>query len=117
MEFEACVAVIMVSLTAFRSLFVTAESKASRSKFRPWYSSSVARLRKERKNPVSGHNVEGLPAVPRATLTGMRTIIAGPHRHSEPETLDWDKLEEHKPLRNSGQGIYTIDDVSNNPNH
>ena len=46
MEFEACVAVIMVSLTAFRSLFVTAESKSSRINCRPWYSSSVARLRK-----------------------------------------------------------------------
>ncbi len=116
MEFEACVAVIMVSLTAFWS-FVAAESKASRSKFRPWYSSSVARLRKGRKTSVSGYNMEGLPAVPRATLTGMRTFIAGPHRHSEPETLDWDKLEEHKPLRNSDQVIDTTDDFSDNPNH
>ena len=117
MEFEACVAVIMVSLTAFRSLFVTAESKASRSKFRPWYSSSVARLRKGRKTSVSGHIMEGLPAVPRATTTGMRTFIVGPHRHSEPETLDWDKFEEHKSLRNSDQEIDTTDDVSDNPNH
>ena len=117
MEFEARVAVIMVSFTAFRSLFVTAESKASRSKFRPWYSSSVARLRKGRKTSVSGHIMEGLPAVPRATMTGMRTFIVGPHRHSEPETLDWDKLEEHKPLRNSDQEIDTTDDVSDNPNH
>ena len=117
MEFEACVAVIMVSLTAFRSLFVTADSKASKSKFRPWYSSSVARVRKGRKNSVSGHNMEGLPAVPRATLTGLRTFIAGPHRHSEPETLDWDKLEELKPLRNSDRVIDTTDDLSDNPNH
>ena len=113
MEFEACVAVIMVSLTAFWSVFVTAD-KASRSK-RPWYS-SVARLNKGRKTSVSGHKMEGLPVVPRATLMGMRTFFAGPHRCSKPETLDWDKLEEHKLLRNSYRGKYATDDVSCNLN-
>ena len=106
MEFEACVAIIMVSLTAFRSLFVTAEIKSSRTKFGPWYSSSVARLRKVRKPPASGYHTEGLPAIPTATLTGMRTFIARPYHPSTPETLDWDMLEEHKPLRASNQGIY-----------
>lgn len=115
-EFEACVAVIMVSLTAFRSLFVTAERKSRRTKFGLWHSSPVARLRKVRKTPVSSHDKEGLPAIPRATLTGMRTFIARPYHHSEPETLDWDKLEEHGPLRDRDQGTYTTDDVSNDIN-
>ena len=83
MELEACVAFIMVSLTAFRSLFVTAKSKASRSKFRPWYSSSVVRLKNGRKTSPSGHNMEGLPTAPKATSTGMRTFIVGPHHHSQ----------------------------------
>lgn len=106
MEFEACVAVIMVSLTALRSLFVTAESKSSRTNCRPWYSSSVARLRKIRKTSASENHTEGLPAIPGATLTGMRTFIARSYRRSELESLDWDKLEEHKPLRDSNQETY-----------
>ena len=77
MELETYVAVIMVSLTAFRSLFVTAESKASRSKFRPWYSSFVARLKNGRKTSVSGRNIGGVPPVLRVTLTGMRTSLQG----------------------------------------
>ena len=88
MELEACVAVIMVSLTAFRSVFVTAGSKASRSKFRPWCSSFVARLKNGMKTSLSGHNMEGLPAAPKATSTGMRTFIVGPHHHSQRETLN-----------------------------
>ena len=117
MEFEACVAVIMISLTAFRSLFVTAERKSSRTNCGPWYSSSVARLRKPRKTSASENHTEGLPAILGATLTGMRTFIARPYHRSEPQTLDWDKLEEHKPLRDSEQRTCTTDDVSNDTDH
>ena len=62
-----------ISLTAFQSLFVTVENEAGWLK-RPWYSSSI---RNGRKPSVSGLKMEGLPAVPRATLTGMQTLFAG----------------------------------------
>lgn len=68
-------AAIMVSLMAFRSVFVAKASKASDRKARPWYSSSVARMRVERKASEAGGDLQDLPAVPPATMTGMRTFI------------------------------------------
>ena len=100
MECEACVAVIMVSLTAFRSVFVAETSKA-----RPWYSSSVAKMRVWRKASGAGHDLEDLPAVPPATLMGMRTFIGGPQRCLEAEACGYDELEDRKPLRNSDREV------------
>ena len=71
LEVEACVAVCMVSITAFRSAFAT---EASNVKIRPWYSSAVAKLRRRTQQD---RDLEFLPTIPSATLSGMRTIIRG----------------------------------------
>ena len=77
---EACVAVIMVSITAFRSIYVssqTCRARKERAK-KPWYSSPVAAIRRKRAlNQKDEEFVPGLPTVPSATLTGMRTFIQG----------------------------------------
>ena len=76
LQVEGSVAVIMVSLTAFRSVFASQESKDRKRKTRPWYSSTVARLRRHKASSPR-YNLEELPAIPSATISGMRTFIRG----------------------------------------
>ena len=82
---EASVAVAMISLTAFRSVFVAADaSRAQReSPKKAWYSSSIEAIRRRRARQNSDEEAtKGLPSIPGATLTGMRTFIQGGH-HTE----------------------------------
>lgn len=75
LEVEACVAVYMVSLCAFRSFFVSDAKRARLRKARPWYSSTVAKLRKRNKTAEDIHEMGDLPPIPPATLSGLRTFI------------------------------------------
>ena len=87
-QVEGSVAVMMVSLTAFRSVFASQGPVAKARKARPWYSSTVAKLRRHKASP-DGHNLESLPEIPTATMSGMRTFIRssrlgeGPEAHGE----------------------------------
>lgn len=78
---EACIAVIMVSLTAFRSLFVVHGSGARRSPQKLSLRKRVlnSRIARGRKRAAGNDSeeTEGFPEIPRATLTGMRTFIRG----------------------------------------
>ena len=78
---EACIAVIMVSLTAFRSLFVAHASGAKSPPHKPSVRKRVLNSRiavaMKRAAGNDGEVKERLPEVPRATLTGMRTFIWG----------------------------------------
>ena len=79
-QLEACIAVAMISLTAFRSVFVASESSRARREEakRPWYSSTVAAIRRNKMQRRSDEvATQGLPSIPSATLTGMRTFIQG----------------------------------------
>lgn len=79
-QIEACVAVAMLSGTAFRSVFVSSTSaRAGRDEGRtPWYSSTVEKIRSRKKQRSSDEEgVLGWPSIPSATLTGMRTFING----------------------------------------
>ncbi|MCJ1422884.1 hypothetical protein MMC29_000764 [Sticta canariensis] len=69
---EGCIAVLMVSFTAFRSLSVSQNVSSPRPNILPSWSSKL-RLRKAR----SDQDLQwtGLPSIPPATLTGMRTYI------------------------------------------
>jgi hypothetical protein len=82
-QIEACVAVAMISLTAFRSVFVA--SAASRARMegvqKPWYSSTVEAIKRRRQQQARDkEEMRGLPTIPGATLTGMGTFIQGVHR-------------------------------------
>lgn len=80
---EACVAVIMISLTAFRSFYVSSRNARARreSANEAWYSSTVAAMRRKRiLNQGDEECVPVLPTIPSATLTGMRTFIQGGRR-------------------------------------
>ncbi|MCJ1269362.1 hypothetical protein MMC22_009254 [Lobaria immixta] len=78
LEIEANVAVIMVSITAFRSLLGLKALKSRKEKERVWY---LYRRRlpfskgdKTWESQLNGHR---LPSIPGATLTGIRTFIRG----------------------------------------
>ena len=77
---EACVAVCMISLTAFRSVFVSNSNSQARKAAakQPWYS-KIVHSRKEQQIQDSEAS-QRLPSIPSATLTGMRTFIQGGRR-------------------------------------
>ena len=84
-QVEACVAVMLVSVTAFRSFFVSSDSKQSPKKVAP-INQQVSRKRPFDWTRTAGHR---LPKIPSATLTGLRTFIRGGHREdSIYSTLD-----------------------------
>ena len=63
LEVEVCVAVCMISLTAFRSVFASNGSDANAAKAKPWYSSTIERNRERRRRaPELG----GLPTRPKS---------------------------------------------------
>lgn len=79
-QVEACTAVIMVSLSAFRSFFVAHESRLreDRNRNRHWYMSKKKALAWRRRMLQSeSEEMDQLPQIPRATMTGMRTFISG----------------------------------------
>jgi hypothetical protein len=81
-QIEACVAVAMISLTAFRSVFVGSEASRARKSGgkKPWYSSTISAMkRRNAQRRCDEEALQGLPQIPSATLTGMRTIIQGGH--------------------------------------
>jgi len=81
-QIEACVAVAMISLTAFRSAFIGSESSRVRKSGakKPWYSSTISAIKRRHAQRRSDEEaMQGLPQIPSATLTGMRTFIQGGH--------------------------------------
>ncbi|KAF2871563.1 hypothetical protein BDV95DRAFT_572287 [Massariosphaeria phaeospora] len=82
---EASIAIIMVSLTAFRTVFNLSRDQRETRERRKKPTTYLQRLgggKKKRQN-------EGmeLPQVPRATMTGMRTFIHGGKRESGDSTV------------------------------
>lgn len=86
-QVEACIAVLMVSFTAFRSIFI-AESSRNRNKgAKAWYASRQRILNLQRKIASEEQGNNGLPSIPSPTLTGLRTFI---HRGAKMTTLKSD---------------------------
>lgn len=102
---EGCIALIMASLTTFRTAFIIVSSKRNEKKRKgPSYSMHQrlkAKLSRNRSDELEKWaNEEGLPTIPGATLTGMRTFI---HRKNRPVggtaemRFEYDRLEEEHP--------------------
>lgn len=86
---EACIAVLMVSLTAFSSLFVSQNLSPQRPNIAPsWY----AKLHLRRARRDQDLEWTDLPSIPPATLTGMRTFIG---RSSESPVEGEEPLSAH----------------------
>ena len=99
---EACIAVTMVSLTAFRSLFVANASSREKKSKTPY----KERLWYPRKRSRESQDIESLPSVPSATLTGMRTFIRGNERSSANRLEDDEMTTNIWPLPAHPSGIY-----------
>ena len=115
LQVEGSVAVIMVSLTAFRPFFASQVSEARDRMAKPWYSSTVAKLRRQKPSSES-YNLEGLPSIPSATISGMRTFIRGSRLGCGPE--EYDELASYEPSKRKGQYVVTRDvsqEVEANP--
>lgn len=69
---EGCTAVLMVSLIAFRSLFVSQSLSSPRPNILSSWASKLRLRRVRRDQDLQWTN---LPSIPPATLTGMRTFI------------------------------------------
>jgi hypothetical protein len=88
-QIESCVAVTMLSLTAFRSIFVS--TKPSSDKARPWVPSTHRLFRKFKKPTTS--DAKGLDdvTIPSATITGLTRVMGRTKaNHSTVETLNSD---------------------------
>lgn len=118
---EGCVACIMASVAAFRSLFVASSSReAKNNERRPSYSMRlrlIERIKRSRsKNSweaMSGDE-DQLPAIPSATLSGVKTFIRRNNRSAEITTMV-SALDPHEENREMGQlskdQIYVNDNV------
>lgn len=80
---EACVAVIMASLTAFRTVFNLSRDRSDYRDRMKKPTSYLQRLGRKKKNNDERIELQ----VPRATLTGMRTFIRGDKRGSGESTI------------------------------
>ena len=94
-------AVCAVSLAAFRSIFVSDNTKS-----RPWYSTTVARLRRRNKLAAESRGLNDLPKFPSATLSGMRTFIEGSQLGLSPDVLE--EFSDHQLLKSSEYGIHVV---------
>ncbi len=71
---ESCIAVTMLSLTAFRSIFVSTKPNRSPNKARPWVPSTSRLLRRYKKSTSDEKRLDDL-TIPSATLTGMSAVM------------------------------------------
>lgn len=88
---EASVAITMLSLTAFRSIFSSERFSTRQRSHKPWHGSKVERIRGGKGRISEDKDGLGsLPAIPSPTLTGMRTVIqdAGGTTASDPQVGD-----------------------------
>lgn len=84
---EACIACIMASVTAMRTVFSEGGSKRSKPRYDPSNTIKERMMRKIRaKTPWVEVEGQELPNIPSATLTGMRTYIGGNDGKSMTET-------------------------------
>lgn len=82
-QIEACVAISVISLTTFRSAFVdSVSSRARRERVKkPWYSGTIHAIKRNTAQQLNDEDdIQGLPKIPSATLTGMRIFIQGGRR-------------------------------------
>lgn len=98
---ECCIAVIMGSVAAFRALFVQDHSRIAEEQHKsPSYLMHQRLLRKWKRSQESSledGEREGLPQVPSATFTGLRTFIRRHDRSAGATTMmrsEFDNFDE-----------------------
>lgn len=89
LEVEAAIAVNMVSITAFRSLLGIKALKAREKREQSWFDRYTPKLLAKhlKKSTENESDLAGLPSIPGATLTGMRTFIHGTGVCEDPDAI------------------------------
>ena len=88
---EACVAVMMLSLTAFRSVFVAAKPNPKEKRAKAWVPSKRRLLGRHKQPGVDDPNHLDNLAIPNPTLTGFTRILDNsPARSSAEDTVTSD---------------------------
>ena len=112
-HFEGCIAVLMVSLTAFRTMFVGKHSSASDQR-KPKFSDTYRRrLWFSKKSSENGNEKAHVSVpIPGATLTGLRTLVRG---GTGVESLSTDDSLDRpagakKPHRGGQDGVHVTHD-------
>ena len=88
---ECSIAVLMVSISAFRSLFIPSPAKTPRPRQHQCSPSEKRRgIVRRRLDPdlYDTHETNGLPQIPNAKLTGLATVIGGDRQIEEVADLD-----------------------------
>lgn len=98
LQLEGSIAVLMASVSVFRSLFASESSRAARKKPNMRWTARGIPWRREKRSPgESVLETNGLPSIPSATMTGLRTFIRG---GPKPTSLrsEFDETPEDYPL-------------------
>ena len=114
---ESCIAITMVSLTAFRSFFVQERIRRTPIPKRSWYQ-GVKTVFVSKSSTRSDEEARELPPIPRGRMTGLMTLIdangrtslgAGTYLHNEDSRckISWPM---EKPL--AGQKINVRQEIS-----
>ena len=106
---ECSIAVLMVSVSAFRSLFVPSPANPLiQRQQRSSPSEKKRRFLRRRPDPdlYDTHETNGLPQIPSATLTGMVTAIGGDRQSEETADLD-QRFHSHPPPTNHDRSTET----------
>lgn len=84
-QIEACIAVTMLSLTAFRSVFVVAKPSLGQNKASPWVPSTRRLLGRQKKSRTGDQQRLDDLTIPSATLTGLSRVF---NRNTVERSLD-----------------------------
>ena len=103
LQIEACVAVSMASLTAFRSIFLAGTTRSEPRRAGHWYSPTYEKILSRKNKSKEGRNPKEnpLPEIPSATLNGLRTYI----RVARPSTI---------PELEDGNGLHSAETKDHN---
>lgn len=99
LQLEGSIAVLMASVSVFRSLFASESSRAARKKPNMRWTAREIPWRREKRSPHSESALEtnGLPYIPSATMTGLRTFIRGGPKPTDLRS-EFDETPEDYPL-------------------
>lgn len=111
-DVETNIAVIMVSITAVRSLLGLKAMKARKKKEHAWYAHCRKLLFRQEQNDLDENQ---LPYIPRATLTGIRAFIRG-NRNSDLMISKSHQLSSRDDMTETEQHIIVSQRISESEN-
>ena len=103
---EACIAVIMVSLTAFRSVFVSNKPKPQRKEARPWHRFGKVSTKSSDKRSSTGTEESNLPTGVEAKYADRITLGTKFHDAEDIE-LGRGYVQEPFPVAHHSPAAYT----------